>query len=577
MDTVGIAFGALSPLGRGDGSLAWAPVGAPPRVAVADDARLAGLGLERRAAARALDPDDVDADPLATALDECVARLDVVLPGWRDRRVGLVLGTSSGSMRRAQLAYAALAAGRAPERDHARALAYGSPFLEARARLGLAPAREAHVLAACASSTVALGLAHDWLAGGGCDVVLAGGYDALSDFVATGFAALGAITASTPRPFQRERDGLALGEGAGVVALVRAEDAPQGAPTCLVIGGFSAATDAVHLTAPDRSGEGLARAIRGALARSGTDASEIGLVGAHATATPYNDPSEARAFAAALGARSGGIPTHAPKAAMGHLLGAAGVVETLSLARGLETGVAPPSAGEGTPDPDAPAALVRVGTAIEAEAALKTSLAFGGVDAALVLRRSPRRAIAGVRRSPSIADVIRIDGLPSLEALAARAATRPERLARLDVLSLIVVAAVAEVAARFGRERLAQAALVVGHDVATVATNAAFWARALARGPRLAEPRRFAYTTPNACVGEAALLFAIHGPTLAVGGAPGLSGQCLEIAGDLVAAGHADLAIAVEASESSAAGDALHAAFGGPPSTTSAVARVLVA
>ena len=577
MDSVGIAFGAVSPLGSGHDALAWSPLGEPARVAITDDPALASLGLERRAAARAFDPTSLDVDPLMLALDACVTRLDTVLPGWRSLRVGFVIGTSSGAMRRAERAYAALASGHAPALEDARCLAYAAPFLDARARLGLPLTREAHVLAACASSSVALGLAHMWLEGGDCDVVLAGGYDALSSFVATGFAALGAITASTPRPFQRERDGLALGEGGGVVALVRADQVPERAAPCLVVGGFSVMTDAVHLTAPDRTGGGLARAITDALARGETPADEVAAIGAHATATTYNDPSEARAFATTFGPRATRMPVHAPKAALGHLLGAAGVIEALSLARGLDTGIFPPSAGEGTPDPDAPAMLIRVGTALAAEAAIKTSLAFGGVDSALLLRRSPRRSSARAFRTVIFGEVVAVDGLPPLDVLAQRAGVRVERLARLDPLSLVVVAAVAELAERVGRERLVDAALVVGHDVATVGTNAAFWARAIARGARLAEPRRFAYTSPNACVGEAVLVFGIRGASFAVGGAPGLVGQATSVARDLVAAGYADLAVAVDASEHSPAGEALAAAFDAPPPTTSAVARLLLA
>ena len=577
-DAVAIALGAATPLGEGERALPIGGIGERARVAITDDATLRASGLARCAAARVAGERGPDAatELLFVALDACAARLDVASPRWRERRVGFVVGSSSGAMASAELAYQALAEGRAPSIAAARGLAYADPFLAARARLGLPLAREAHVLAACASSTIALGLAHAWLEDDTCDVVLAGGYDALTLFVAAGFSALLAVTASKPRPFTLERDGLALSEGAAIVALVRARDVPIAVAPLAVIAGFAMTTDAVHLTAPDREGASLSAAITVALERARVAPAEVGAIGAHATATPYNDGSEARAFARALPA---GVAVHAPKAAVGHLLGAAGVVETMALARGLTDRVALPSAGEGTADPDAPARLTRVGTPSDASVAVKTSLAFGGVNAVLVLREGARvdEAPQSARRTPRVCATSASELAGSLDELATRAGVRVERLARLDPLSLVVVDAIAELAREVGRERIARAALVVGHDVATVATNATYWSRIAARGARFAEPRRFPYTSPNACAGEAALLFGIRGPTLAVGGAPGLASQAVDVARDLLAAGLVDEAIAVEATEASPAATALLAAFDEPPRPTHALARLLSA
>src|SRR5262249_49908544 len=162
--------------------------------------------------------------------------------------------------------------------DVMRALAgsatYFAPLDYALAEVGLARvARRTQILAACAASTIAIGVATRWLDRGACDLCIAGGYDAVSVFVAAGFEAPRAATASRMRPFRIGRDGMSLGEGAGVLALVREEDT-NGAPVLFRVAGFGASTDAVHITAPDRTGSGLARAAEAALRDAGWSASQ---------------------------------------------------------------------------------------------------------------------------------------------------------------------------------------------------------------------------------------------------------------------------------------------------------------
>nr|WP_240808101.1 beta-ketoacyl synthase N-terminal-like domain-containing protein [Polyangium spumosum] len=440
----------------------------------------------------------------------------------------------------------------------ARRATYFAPFDEAFAAAGLAEEhvhKRAHLVAACAASTLAIGLGLRWLDRGACDLVIAGGYDALSGFVATGFEALRATTASRPRPFRVGRDGMSLGEGAGLVALVREENT-RGAAVFVRVAGFGASTDAVHITAPDRTGDGLARAGERAIADSGLAPAAIGLVSAHATATPFNDAMEARAIGrifegssapSTLGGSapaSGAAPPNPPvvhpfKAQIGHTLGAAGVLESLAAADALRRGIAPAAAGDGELDPDAAVSLLERAEARPLGAALKLSAAFGGANAALVLTntpsgRAPRRARPVYLQAH--AGVTSVD----LVELAALTGVARDRLARLDPLCRLGMRAVAELARVVGREALVGAGIVVGHALATLDTNDRFDARRRARGPGSVDPRLFPATSPNAVAGECAIVYQLRGPSFAVSAGLGGGAEALSAGAELVAMGDAD-------------------------------------
>jgi 3-oxoacyl-[acyl-carrier-protein] synthase II len=264
-DACVIALGAVSALGLGDEATRPGAPGDPARVALTLDPQLQRGGLARPFAARA--PADLGVPPsadratdlLRAALDQLLHSLDDLRPGFRNERIGIALGTSSGGMLSAERFFAARAESTVTP-ELARSATYFAPFDDALASFGLATVEpRTQILAACAASTIAIGLGLRWLARDACDLVIAGGYDGLSLFVASGFEVLRATTASRPRPFRLGRDGMSLGEGAGVIALVRPDDT-RGARVRATIAGFGASTDAVHITAPDRSGGGLARA-----------------------------------------------------------------------------------------------------------------------------------------------------------------------------------------------------------------------------------------------------------------------------------------------------------------------------
>lgn len=567
-DACVIASGAVSALGLGPLAYRVPRAGEPAPVAITRDEELARAGLLRPFAARA--PADLGVAPgadratdlLKAALSQTLAALEGARPGFRGERIGIALGTSSGGMLTAERFFAARAEG--ADAGSLAALApgatYFAPFNDALAAFGLerTPLRT-HLLAACAASTLAIGLGLRWLDRDACDLVLAGGYDALSIFVAAGFEALRATTASRSRPFRIGRDGMALGEGAAVVALVR-EDRLRGAPVIARVAGFGASTDAVHITAPDRTGSGLARAGAAALADAGWPASRVGLISAHATATPYNDAMESRAIAALLsrGAVEGSdvapgadaLPpvVHPFKAQIGHTLGAAGALEALAAASALEASIAPPAASEGELDPDAPAHLLERAEPRPLSSALKLSAAFGGANAALLLTssasgRRPRRPRAVVLRAHA-----RVTG-SDLGRLSEATGIARDRLARLDALCRLGLTAVAALAAIVGADRLRGAGIVAGHALATIDTNEPYDARRRARGARFVEPRLFPATSPNAIAGECAIAYQLTGPSFAVGAGLGGALEALRAAADLVASSDADRMVVLAADD----------------------------
>ncbi|HTB75544.1 MAG TPA: beta-ketoacyl synthase N-terminal-like domain-containing protein [Polyangiaceae bacterium] len=533
-----VAFGAVSALGEGRAAANAGLPGTRAALAIRPDDELGRVGLGRPFAARAqgLEPGEDRAEALLEkALAGCLADLERARPSWRGERVGLVLGTSSGGMRAAERLFEATARGE-PVGD-AEAPTYFGPMARVARRLRRPFEPAVLVLAACASGAIAVGLASRWLQRGSCDLVLAGGFDEVTVFVAAGFESLRAVTASPPpRPFRLGRDGMALGEGAAVLAL-----APAGArPSGVLVTGFGLASDAVHLTAPDRDGGGLARAASAAVAEAG--ALSVDLVSAHATATPFNDAAESRALARALGVeKAAGAVVHPYKAQIGHTLGAAGALELLAIADAIERGVLPAAAGEGELDPDAPARLLERAERGTPRTALKVASAFGGANAALVLASEP--GPSRPRQSAFVCQAATVDREPPVEELAVLTRTPLDRLLRADSLVRLALAAVAALQTVSGP--LAGAGVIVGTALATLETNALFAARIRAKGARAAEPRRFPYTSPNAVAGECSIAFGLTGPSFSVGGGMHAALEALASAAVLVESGDADRMVVV--------------------------------
>jgi 3-oxoacyl-[acyl-carrier-protein] synthase-1/3-oxoacyl-[acyl-carrier-protein] synthase II len=546
-----LAAGVISPLGEGAAGYAVGELGARPETRIAPDRELTAAGLRRPNAARAPLASAAGVDRAGALLERAtvslLAELERVRPDFRELRLGLVLGTSSGGLGSLTDLLAARARGEAISREQALSASYFGP-LRALDRFDLKPWRMTQVLAACASSTVAMGIACRWLEADACDLVIAGGYDALTTFAAAGFEALGATTASVPRPFRRDRDGLALGEGAALVALAR--ESRRSALGYVL--GFGTGCDAVHVTAPDRTGAGLARAARAALLDGEIEPARIDLISAHATATPFNDSAEGHAIAVVIGATAERVVVHPFKAIAGHTLGAAGTLETLAALSAAQNGILPAAYGEGELESEFPARLCGQNQPGNAAHLLKLSTAFGGANAALVLSPHAPRRSANARPQKRVR--LRALGEPALEPDVARIArltgVAEQDLERYDRPSLLCLTAASQLleAQPLTADARKTCGVIVGTMSASLEVNELFAARLRERGAKGAEPRRFPATSPNLAPGRAAIAFGLQGPNFSVGAGPAAALEALLLGVELLAVGDAQslLVLAVE-------------------------------
>ncbi|RLE20235.1 MAG: hypothetical protein DRJ65_18660 [Acidobacteria bacterium] len=243
---------------------------------------------------------------------------------------------------------------------------------------------------ACASGAMALGAALEAVRSGDVDMALAGGADSLCRLTYSGFNALRSVDPGVCRPFRRERQGLSLGEGAGMLVLEPLDRAvARGAEPLAELAGYGASCDAYHMTAPHPKGDGALAAMKAALRDAGLESLDVGAVNAHGTGTPHNDQSESCALRRLLGERALEVPLTAPKGALGHVLGAAGALEAVASVLALECGTIFPTAGSTPADPDFGIDLV-LDEGREMfrgkQTWISTNFAFGGANAALVIR-----------------------------------------------------------------------------------------------------------------------------------------------------------------------------------------------
>ncbi len=251
------------------------------------------------------------------------------------------------------------------------------------------------IVTACATSADSLGAAFRSIKHGYHDVMIAGGAEAaIIPISIAGFSNMMALSSSKDPdrasiPFDKQRDGFIMGDGAGVLVLEELEHAKaRGAKIYAEITGYGSTNDAYHITSPDPDGEGASQAMRHAMQESGLTPKDIGYINAHGTSTPLNDKFETAAIKKALGEDAYTTPVSSTKSMTGHLLGGAGGVEAIICALALRDGIIPPTAGYREKDEECDLDYVTEGARkAEIKAALSNSLGFGGHNATLCLKK----------------------------------------------------------------------------------------------------------------------------------------------------------------------------------------------
>ncbi|MGF1427165.1 beta-ketoacyl-[acyl-carrier-protein] synthase family protein [Kitasatospora sp. LaBMicrA B282] len=406
--------GAISPLG-GDAAQTWAGLlGGRSGIRQLTAPEFDGLPV-RVAAPSAVEPAELLPRPQARTMSRAAqfavlaareAWADAGLPASaaRDglvdaRRLGVSIGTILGG------APLLLTADQALHEHGARRVSpHSTPMMmpsgaAAQIAIDLGARAEARtVVSGCASGAEAIGQAIDRIRTGHADLVIAGGTEAvIIPAILASFSAMRALSAvaagpeHASRPFDRDRDGFVLGEGAGLLVLEAEEHAlARGARIYCEAAGWGLSVDAHHMVAPRADAEGVVDAIHRALADAGAKPDQVAHVNAHATATPAGDATEVTALCRVFGSEVDRIPVTAPKGALGHLQGAAGGVEAVATVLTLRHGLIPPTVGFSQPDDGNPLDIVagkprplpRSG-----DLALSNSYGFGGHNAVVAFRR----------------------------------------------------------------------------------------------------------------------------------------------------------------------------------------------
>ncbi len=321
---------------------------------------------------------------------------DLDMSRERDDRVGVFMGTALGGIGFAEMENTKYVEHGLRHVDPLLALTVFGGALSCNVAIshGMSGINSTNAMS-CASGTLAIGQALRAIASGEADVVLAGGSEApLYPLCYGSFSLIRAMStrnddpATASRPFDRERDGFVMAEGAAVLVIEEASRAAaRGAPIYAEVAGFGLTNDAFHMTQPRPDGREAVRAMRDALADARCEPGDVEWVNAHGSSTPLNDGTEARAIREVFGERTDSLPVSGTKGWHAHALGASGAIETAIACLAIERGWIPPTLNCVNPDDDAPLCHV-TGTGLDRHprAVLKNSFGFGGCNAALVLR-----------------------------------------------------------------------------------------------------------------------------------------------------------------------------------------------
>jgi 3-oxoacyl-[acyl-carrier-protein] synthase II len=252
------------------------------------------------------------------------------------------------------------------------------------------------VISACASSNDAIGIALRLIRYGDADVILTGGTEAsITPLTIAGFGNMKALSQNcdnptkASRPFDANRDGFVLSEGAGMIVIESEQHAlDRGAPILAELAGYGSTDDAFHITQPAPEGEGAFRAMQLALADSGLKPKDVDYINAHGTSTPFNDKNESKAISKLFKDNLNDLKVSSTKSMTGHLLGAAGGIEAIATVKAIMSGIIPPTINYETPDPDCtlnytPNQAIKT----EIKSAISNTFGFGGHNAVLCFRK----------------------------------------------------------------------------------------------------------------------------------------------------------------------------------------------
>ncbi|MER7720010.1 beta-ketoacyl-[acyl-carrier-protein] synthase family protein [Streptomyces flaveolus] len=423
---------------------------------------------------------------------------------------------------------------------------------------------------ACASGAHAIAHALEAIAAGRADAMLVGGSDAFTETAFAGFTSLQSLSAKPAAPYSKDRDGLSLGEGAGMLVLAEESVARAvGAPVLAEVLGYGLSADGYHATAPHPEGEGAARAIRSALEAAGLAPEDVGYINGHGTGTPKNDSAESNAVRAALGDAAEKTALSSSKSMVGHLLGAAGAVEAIVTVQALVEQTAPPTANFTGADPKCGLdAVPGAARAMDLATALTNNFAFAGANACVAFGDPARRRPAAGRLAP---DKVVITGFAAVTAAGegtealwqafgegralgeeedglrvARARFDPDahisprdrrRMDRLGQLAVATSRAALKHAGRTADERVG---VVLGTGLGPMRSIEEFLLPVLAGCPAHGSPAIFPNTVFNAAAGQVAMHAGAKGPTSTVTTGHAAGASALTVAHDLLLQHRAD-------------------------------------
>jgi 3-oxoacyl-[acyl-carrier-protein] synthase II len=501
------------------------------------------------------------------AAGEAMAQADWARAAVPAERWGVVVGTCNAGLLSARSWLLARNAGQAhsPRRlsQVARQLLQAPPQAIAEHLAGVYGLQGPAVAinTACAASANAIGYAADLIRTGAADAVLVGGADVFSDVVFAGFHSLESLSSRPAAPYSGNRSGLSLGEGSGMLVLVRdgVGDGGDGGEDRILgqVLGYGLSADGFHVTAPDPTGRGASRAILAALRTAGVPAGDVGYLNGHGTGTPKNDAAETAAIRTALGEDADTLLVSSTKSMVGHLLGAAGAVEAIVTLKALQHQLAPPTTGWQFADPSCDLDYVpNAGRPMSTDVALSTNFAFAGANACLALSRTGVRTgavapvadrvlvtgMAAITPQPGRAAVGRID-IDAAHWLTARDRRRMDRLCVLAVLAAKQALADAGIDPRAGGgDRIG---VVLGTGIGPMESMENFARPVVADGPSAANPAVFPNTVYNAAAGQVAMHTGAVGPTSTLSVSHASGAAAIGYAQTLLEADEADVMICI--------------------------------